>query len=76
MKKYFYIFSLIAFIFSCKNESKEVVISALPSAKARATPHQNGGEQFSLDKGTKIEIEGVSSNIDKITIGGKEYNEH
>jgi hypothetical protein len=75
MKKYFYISSILLFIFACKNEPKEIIIDAEPSANGRVAPHQSASEQFNLDKGTKITILGVSSHKDKIAIGGKEYNE-
>ncbi len=76
MKKYFYILVFFIFVFSCKNEEKQNIISADPSAKIRKTPHQNGEELLTLNKGTAIEIIGVSSHKDKITIAGKEIEDY
>jgi hypothetical protein len=76
MKKYFSFLFILFFIFSCKNEEKQNVISASPSAKVRKTPHQNGEELYSLTKGEKVEIMGISSHKDKIEIEGKEVEEN
>lgn len=76
MKNIFYILALFIFVFSCKNEEKQNIISADPSAKIRKTPHQNGEELLTLNKGTAIEIIGISSHKDKITIAGKEIEDY
>ena len=70
---------LLFVFFACKTDKKNNTtntISAEPSAKARTTPHQDGSEQFTLNKGTNINIIGISSNKDKITIGEKAYDEY